>query len=201
MSVSTGAGVSPGPMCSFSSCVRFAMMTRKRILIGVLLGPDGELGHRGDVVADAGDVLAGLLKGRLDDAPNRRGAGKGMFPMLLDGIDLAQVDEDAVLDGLLAGVGVNDLTERIVLSHVSCRSARGACVTSRDLIAYCRLAIFASHPKVKALGEAPRQCPAQRDQRRGKRNVCARWRSRSDTTLTGCKHGETSGWQSLEEFG
>lgn len=31
MSVSTGAGVSPGPMCSLSSCVRAAMMTRKRI--------------------------------------------------------------------------------------------------------------------------------------------------------------------------
>jgi len=36
---------------------------------------------------------------------------------------------------------------------VSCRSARGACVTFRDLIAHCRLAIFAPHPKVKALVE------------------------------------------------
>jgi hypothetical protein len=34
---------------------------------------------------------------------------------------------------------------------VSCRSARETGVTVRDLIAYCRLAIFAPYPKVKAV--------------------------------------------------
>lgn len=47
----------------------------------------------------------------------------------------------------------------------SCRSACGACVTSRDLIAYCRLAIFAPHPKVKAVDGALRR--RARPQRRG----------------------------------
>jgi hypothetical protein len=67
------------------------------------------------------------------------------------------------------------------------RSVCGACVTSRDLIAYCRLAIFAPHPKVKALGEAPRPCPVHRDQRGGSGTFARGGDRFSDTTLTGCK--------------
>jgi hypothetical protein len=37
--------------------------------------------------------------------------------MLADGIGLAQVDEDAVLDGLGTGVGVDRFTERIFTRH------------------------------------------------------------------------------------
>ena len=37
--------------------------------------------------------------------------------MLLDRIDLAEVDEDAVLDGLGAGVGIDRFPERIFTGH------------------------------------------------------------------------------------
>jgi hypothetical protein len=40
-----------------------------------------------------------------------------MFPVLADGISLAQVHEDTVLDGLGAGVGVDGFTERIFTGH------------------------------------------------------------------------------------
>jgi len=43
----------------------------------------------------------------------------------------------------------------------------GACVTFRDLIAYCRLAIFRPHPKVKAPVERRGSIPRRRDQREG----------------------------------
>jgi hypothetical protein len=45
----------------------------------------------------------------------------------------------------------------------------GVC-RSCDLIAYCRLAMFAPHPKVKAVGGAPRKRP-QRGPTRGKLSV------------------------------
>ncbi len=78
---------------------------------------DGELGRGGDVVADAGDILARLLQRLLDDRPHRRGAGEGIFPVLADGIGLAEVHEDAVLDGLGTGVGVDRFPERIFTGH------------------------------------------------------------------------------------
>ena len=40
-----------------------------------------------------------------------------MFPVLTDGIGLAEVHEDTVLDGLGAGVGVDGFTERIFTGH------------------------------------------------------------------------------------
>ena len=83
----------------------------------VLRVADGELRHRGDVVADTGYVLAGFIEGFLDDRPYGGRASEGMFPVLADGIGLAQVHEDTVLDGLGAGVGVDGFTERIFTGH------------------------------------------------------------------------------------
>ena len=68
-------------------------------------------------MTDAGDVLAGLLQRLLDDGTRHRRAGEGIFPVLADGVGLAQVDEDAVLDSVGAGVGVDRLTERIFSCH------------------------------------------------------------------------------------
>ena len=51
-------------------------------------------------MTDTGEILARLFQGILNDRPHRRGAGERVFPVLLDGIDLAQVHEDPVLDGL-----------------------------------------------------------------------------------------------------
>ena len=46
----------------------------------------------------------------------------------------------------------------------------------RVIAGAARLSARSGWAKVKALGEAPRPCPAQRDQSRGKRNGCAWWR-------------------------
>jgi len=78
---------------------------------------DCVLGHGRDVVADAGDVLARLLQRPLNDGPHRRCAREGVFPVLADGVGLAQVHEDAVLDGLSAGVGVDRFPEWIFTGH------------------------------------------------------------------------------------
>lgn len=68
-------------------------------------------------MADAGEILAGLLQRLFDDGPHRRRAGEGVFPVLADGVGLAQVNEDAVLDGLGAGVGIDRFPERIFTGH------------------------------------------------------------------------------------
>lgn len=83
----------------------------------VLRISDGELRHRRDVMADTGYILTGLFQCLFDDRPHRRRASEGMFPVLADGVGLAQVYEDTVLDGLGAGVGVDGLTERIFTGH------------------------------------------------------------------------------------
>ena len=83
----------------------------------VLRVSDGELCHRRNIVADTGYVLAGFLKGFLDDRPYGGCASEGIFPVLADRVGLAEVHEDPVLDGLGAGVGVDGFTERIFTGH------------------------------------------------------------------------------------
>jgi hypothetical protein len=78
---------------------------------------DGELRHRGDVVANTGYVLTGFLRRLLDDRPYRQRAGEGMFPVLADGIGLPEVDEDTLLDGRGPGLGVDGFTEWIFTGH------------------------------------------------------------------------------------
>ncbi len=119
-------------------------------LFRVVRGTDGKFCHDRDIVHDSRNVLGGIGQSRFQNAPDGAGASEGEFPVLLDGVDLAEVDEDTVLDGLLAGVGMvspNTFSLHIGLS----RSARMTWITECDLIATCRWAIFASHPKVKAV--------------------------------------------------
>lgn len=78
---------------------------------------DRGLGHGVDVVQRPGVVLAVVVHGVLDEVPDRVRAGHGEFPVLARDAELAEIDEDAVLDGLGAGVGENDLTKRIVGSR------------------------------------------------------------------------------------
>ena len=66
-----------------------------------------------------------------------------MLPTLADGFDLAQIDEDAVLDRLGAGVGIDRFAEHVFVAHDFVPFGVKACVTNRDLIADCRLALFA----------------------------------------------------------
>jgi hypothetical protein len=118
-------------------------------LLGLACLANSQFGHGRNVMTDAGDILAGLAQRLLDDRPYRRGAGKVMFPMLADGVGLAEVHKNAVVDSLGAGVGIDRFPERIFIRHDLCRSARGACVTSSDFIAYCRLAISSPTRKSK----------------------------------------------------
>lgn len=75
-----------------------------------------------------------------------------MLPVLADRIDVAQIHEHAVCDGLRPRVGIDRFAERVFVGQESCRSAGGACITERDLIADGRWAISPA-PEVKALRE------------------------------------------------
>ena len=57
---------------------------RESNLFALTYGTDREFGHGGNIVADTGDILTGMLQGFLDYRPHRRGAGKGVFPVLVD---------------------------------------------------------------------------------------------------------------------
>lgn len=108
----------------------------------VFLRVDGVSCHRPDVVQDTGEVFS-VADGLIDDGPNRIGAGHGHFPLLLNDFELGEVDEDTVGDGLLATVGKDDWTERIVV-FLHFELPPGSCWIGPlwTVIPYCRLADF-----------------------------------------------------------
>lgn len=88
-----------------------------------------------------------------------------------------------LLDGLCAGIGFH----RTCFHRAWFYAVRPAERVShfRDLIAYSDWR-FVPHSKVKALHEAPRQRPAQRDERVGS-GTFARGGAAQRITLTGCR--------------
>ena len=77
-----------------------------------------------------------------------------MFPVLADRIDVAQVGEHAIVDGLSAGVGVNRLTERIFSCHGL--GPFGPHGVDHGTCPYRLLPIgnFATHPKSQSGGRS-----------------------------------------------
>ena len=78
---------------------------------------EGELGHGADIVADTRNILAWLRQRLFDNHPDNISASKGVLPMLLDGIDLAQVHEDSVLDGLFTRERIDRIAEHVFRTH------------------------------------------------------------------------------------
>ncbi len=108
----------------------------------VFLRVDGVSCHRPDVVQDTGEVFS-VADGLVNDGPNRIGAGHGHLPLVPNDFELGEIDEDAVRDGLLATVGIDDWAEWIVVFlHFELPPGSYRIGPLRTLIPYCRLADF-----------------------------------------------------------
>jgi len=68
-------------------------------------------------VEDPGEIPALLLGGGLENLENGLSAGERAPPVAPDGRDIAEVDENSVLDGLGTGVRVDAFTERMFDFH------------------------------------------------------------------------------------
>lgn len=68
-------------------------------------------------MADAGNVPTWVLQRSIDYGPHCRRTCERMFPVLADGIDMAQVHEDTVVDGLRAGIRIDGFAEHVFVAH------------------------------------------------------------------------------------
>lgn len=72
--------------------------------VGAVVSGDGDFRHGGDVVKDSLDVVPVLVDGVLDGVPYGVCAGHVKFPVLAYGLELGEIDEDAIVDGLSTGI-------------------------------------------------------------------------------------------------
>jgi hypothetical protein len=90
---------------------------RKEDLLGVACRAESKFSHGGDIVANSFSILAWPLQGFVENCPYCRRARERVFPVLTDRIDVAQVNEHTVCNGLSPGVGIDGFTKRIFTGH------------------------------------------------------------------------------------